>query len=112
MSSKRLASRFVSPGPGLSSLEDAHPRAVLEWAATTVERLAVATSFQSSGLVILHLLREIRPDIPVLFLDTGFHFPETLRFRGEISAAWGLNLVDLRGAHGDPMTQALSLIHI
>ena len=44
----------------------------------TIDRLAVATSFQSSGLVILHLLRGIRPDLPVLFLDTGYHFARDL----------------------------------
>lgn len=65
-----------------------------------MDRLAVATSFQSSGLVILHLLRDIRPDLPVLFLETGFHFPETLAFRDRIAAEWGLRVVDLRGEHG------------
>lgn len=97
---------FVSPEAHLSNLEDADPGAILEWAVATMGRLAVATSFQSSGLVILHLLQEISPRMPVLFLNTGFHFAETLAFRDEVVARWGLDLVELRGAHGDPEGQA------
>ena len=36
-----------------------------------------------------------RPDIPVLFLETGYHFPETLAYRDKIAAEWNLNLVNL-----------------
>jgi phosphoadenosine phosphosulfate reductase len=82
------------------------PREILEWATYSVDRLVVATSFQSSGLVILHMLRDIKPDIPVLFLDTGFHFPETMRFAREKTDEWGLKLVVLKGKHRSPETQA------
>ena len=91
---------FVSPDSHYADLGSGDPRTILSWAASTIDRLAVATSFQSSGLVILHMLRELRPDLPVLFLDTGFHFPETLAFRERISEMWDLKLVDLRGEHG------------
>ncbi len=93
-------SRFVSPDIHYSDLEDATPQGMLGWASSTIDRLAVATSFQSSGLVILHMLRELRPDVPVLFLETGFHFPETLAFRDQIAEMWDLKIVDLRGEHG------------
>jgi phosphoadenosine phosphosulfate reductase len=82
------------------------PWEILEWAAYAVDRLVVATSFQSSGLVILHMLREIKPDLPVLFLDTGFHFPETLQFARTVADDWGLKLVVLRGKHRSPERQA------
>ena len=82
------------------------PREVLEWVASNVDRLAVATSFQSSGMVILHLMKTIRPDVPVLFLNTGFHFEETLAFRNRIVEQWQLNLVELRGEHGSPQRQS------
>jgi phosphoadenosine phosphosulfate reductase len=82
------------------------PREILEWVASNVDRLAVATSFQSSGMVILHLMKTIRPDVPVLFLNTGFHFDETLAFRDRIVEQWQLNLVELRGDHGSPQRQA------
>lgn len=92
--------RVASPDPDYSGLEGAHPREVIEWAARSIDRLAIATSFQSSGMVLLHMLKDIRPDIPVLFIDTGFHFPETLEFRTKVVALWDLKLVDLRGRHG------------
>ena len=98
--------RFASPDAHYSDLKAAHPRAVIGWAAQTIDRLAIATSFQSAGLVILHLLREIRPDVPVLFLDTGFHFAETLEFRDRIAEMWDLKIVTLTGEHGTPERQA------
>jgi phosphoadenosine phosphosulfate reductase len=82
------------------------PREILEWATYSVDRLVVATSFQSSGLVILHMLRDIKPDMPVLFLDTGFHFIETLQFARAKTEEWGLKLVVLRGKHGSTEVQA------
>jgi phosphoadenosine phosphosulfate reductase len=42
------------------------------------------------------MLREVRPDIPVLFLDTFHHFPQTLEYRDEMTERWGLNLINLR----------------
>ena len=97
---------FVDPTLDPSALQDATPDAVLRWATASLDRLTVATSFQSSGLVILHHLRSIKPDIPVLFLDTGFHFEETLEFRHRIAEMWDLKVVDLRGEHGSAERQA------
>jgi phosphoadenosine phosphosulfate reductase len=100
------SSFFAAPPGDYERLQDAQPREVLSWACDTIDRLAVTTSFQSSGLVILHLVKEMRPDIPVLFLDTGFHFEETLAFKQQITEAWDLKVVDLTGSHGDPARQA------
>ena len=97
---------FVSPDIHYANLESAHPSIILKWAAETIDRLAVATSFQSSGLVILHQLLSIRRDLPVLFLETGFHFPETLEFKDRIQDLWDLNLVELRGEHESTERQA------
>jgi phosphoadenosine phosphosulfate reductase len=97
--------RFVAPTGDYERLQDAEPRDILRWACDTIDRLAVATSFQSSGLVILHVLKDIRPDFPVLFLDTGFHFEETIAFKRQIAAAWDLKVVDLNGSHGGPGRQ-------
>ena len=49
-------------------------------------------------MVLTHMLREVRPDIPVLFLDTFHHFPQTLAYRDELTERWGLNLINLRAA--------------
>jgi phosphoadenosine phosphosulfate reductase len=53
-------------------------------------------SFQAEDMVVLHQLRQQRADIPVLFLDTGYHFPETLAYRDRMAAEWNLNLTNLR----------------
>ncbi|MEA2476238.1 MAG: phosphoadenosine phosphosulfate reductase [Actinomycetota bacterium] len=98
--------QFVSPDERYLDLEIATPPQILNWAAKTIDRLAIATSFQSSGLVLLHLLRDIRPDLPVLFLNTGFHFPETLEFRDRIVTMWDLKLVELTGTHGSAKRQS------
>jgi phosphoadenosine phosphosulfate reductase len=58
----------------------------------------VTSSFQAECVVLVHLLREVAPGIPVLFLDTCHHFPQTLAYRDELAARWGLNLVNLRAA--------------
>jgi len=62
----------------------------------------VTSSFQADCVVLVHMLRQHRPGIPVLFLDTVHHFDETCRYRDEIAAAWGLNLVTLRAAEPAP----------
>jgi phosphoadenosine phosphosulfate reductase len=62
----------------------------------------VTASFQAECVVLVHMLREVRPRIPVLFLDTVHHFEATLRYRDEIAAAWDLNLVTLRATQPAP----------
>jgi phosphoadenosine phosphosulfate reductase len=97
---------FASPDVHLSDLAEAAPQEILRWSFETIGNVAVATSFQSSGLVILHMTRALRLRPPVLFLDTGFHFPETLEFRRRIASEWDLDVVDVRGEHGSPEGQA------
>lgn len=58
----------------------------------------VTASFQAESVVLLHILREFRADIPVLFIDTLHHFEETLRYRDRIASMWRLNLITLRAA--------------
>jgi len=57
--------------------------------------VAVVSSFGAESAVLLHLVASIAPQTPVLFLDTGKHFPETLAYRDELVARLGLNLVVL-----------------
>ena len=55
------------------------------------------SSFQSHSLVLLHMLSRIDKDIPVAFINTGYHFPETIKFRDEIMSSFGLtNMLDVR----------------
>jgi phosphoadenosine phosphosulfate reductase len=62
----------------------------------------VTSSFQAECVVLVHMLRQYRRDIPVLFLDTVHHFDDTYRYRDEIAEAWDLNLVTLRAAEPAP----------
>jgi len=77
----------------------------LELVAAEVESAAapcVTSSFQAECVVLVHMLQQVRPRIPVLFLDTVHHFPQTLAYRDEIASKWGLNLITLRAAEPAP----------
>lgn len=52
--------------------------------------LIFTSSFGAQSAVLLHLWSQVAPERPVIFLDTGFHFDETLRYRDEIAARLGL----------------------
>ena len=58
----------------------------------------LTSSFQAECVVLTHMLLQARPDVPVLFLETFHHFPQTLAYRDELSAKWSLNLVNLQAA--------------
>src|SRR5881296_1492292 len=78
---------------------DRDPRTLIAWAyALLGERLMMTTSFQKSGMILLHLVREVAPALPVYFLDTGFHFAETLEFAERIRREWQLNVIHKRPA--------------
>jgi len=55
-------------------------------------------SFQAEDVVLLDMLRRVRPGIPVLFLETGYHFAETYAYRDRLAKDWGLNLVNVMPA--------------
>src|SRR5689334_18812317 len=58
--------------------------------------LFTTSSFQSHSLVLLHILSRIDKTIPIYFINTGYHFPETVRFRDQITEDFGLNTIDLK----------------
>jgi phosphoadenosine phosphosulfate reductase len=59
-------------------------------------RIAAVSSFGAESAVLLHLLADIDRNVPVLFLETGKHFPETLAYRDELIARLGLtNVISL-----------------
>ena len=57
--------------------------------------IVVTNSFQAEDMVLLHMVREILPNVPVVFLDTGYHFAEVYEYRDRMAAAWGMNLINL-----------------
>ena len=69
----------------LAAVLSAHPDA----------RACLTSSFQAEDMVVAHLLRKRIPDIPVLFLETGYHFAETSEYRERMARAWSLNVVNV-----------------
>jgi phosphoadenosine phosphosulfate reductase len=69
---------------------------ILAWAAHVVPRFVATSSFGAESAVLLHLLAQVAPDVPVLFLDTGFHFDRTLAFRRDLAREFGLTVLDVR----------------
>ena len=72
------------------------PRALIADELIAASAPCVTSSFQAECVVLVHMLRAVRPDIPVLFLDTVHHFKETYAYRDELAARWDLNLVTLK----------------
>ncbi len=52
-------------------------------------------SFQAEDVLLLKLALELRPALPVLFLDTGYHFAETYAYRDRIAREWRVRLINL-----------------
>lgn len=59
------------------------------------KKLYVTSSFQSHSIVLLHIVSRIDNQIPIIFINTRYHFPETIMFRDEITKRFGLNTVNL-----------------
>lgn len=57
--------------------------------------VCITCSFQAEDMIVLALLRQRLPSIPVLFLDTGYHFAETYAYRDRMAAQWKLNVRNL-----------------
>ncbi|HUO35862.1 MAG TPA: phosphoadenylyl-sulfate reductase [Candidatus Acidoferrum sp.] len=52
-------------------------------------------SFQAEDIIVLELLRKLRPDVPVLFLDTGYHFAQTYAFRDKYARETNIRLMNV-----------------
>ena len=74
---------------------DVYPEELIEKALAGNGRACLTCSFQAEDMAVLHMARRIEPKIPVLFLETGYHFAETYAYRDKMTAAWDLNLVNL-----------------
>ncbi len=73
-------------------LESAPAPEIVRWAVQTFgARFAVASSMQDA--VLVHLVSQVEPGVDVLFLDTGYHFAETLGTRDAVAAAYDVKLI-------------------
>jgi len=88
------------------TLRDASPAHVIETALRTVgrEQLALVSSFGTESAALLKVMADVDPAIPVIFLDTGWLFEETLAYRDTLIATLGLR--DVRSIK--PLEEALS----
>jgi phosphoadenosine phosphosulfate reductase len=76
-------------------LEGARAEEIVSWAAETFgERFCVTSSFADA--VLAHVVSRVVPGIDVVFLDTGLHFPETLRVRDYVAATMPVNVRSIR----------------
>jgi phosphoadenosine phosphosulfate reductase len=67
-------------------------------------KVALVSSFGAESAVLLHMISRIRPDLPILFLDTGKLFGETKRYRDQLVTLLGLT--DVRSITPDPLRLA------
>lgn len=80
-----------------SQFETEKPEAILRWAWSTFHlKVAATSSFQSQSMPLLHMISQTVPELPILFLDTGFHFPQTLTFRDRVAQEYGLKVQNLK----------------
>ena len=99
--------RFLTLAARLDAeLRHAHPRTVLEAAVETFgDSLALVSSFGAESAVLLDLVAKVKKDMPVLFLDTGMLFGQTLDYRRMLTERLGLTDVrDLRPLYQDLAT--------
>lgn len=86
-------------------LESATPQERVKWAAEMFgDELIMTTSFGTHSAVMLHLVTSVVPDIPVVFIDTGYLFPETYRFAADLTEKLNLNVKKYR-AHSSAAEQ-------
>lgn len=79
-------------------LDGASAEAVLEWAVETFGHRFCVTSSMADG-VLAHLAARVAPGIDIVFLDTGLHFPQTLRVRDQIAATMAVRVLSIQPVH-------------
>ena len=59
-------------------------------------KILVTSSFAATSAYFLHIISRIRPNQVITFIDTGFHFPETLHYKRYLTDLYALKVVDLK----------------
>lgn len=70
-------------------------KATIEKFLSEEKKMFVSSSFQTHSIPLLHILSRITPDLPVFFLNTGYHFPETIEFQRRVTEELGLKTTEL-----------------
>lgn len=67
---------------------------ILRWAWDTfAPDIVASSSFQTQSVPMLHLISRVCYEMPIIFVDTGYHFPQTLAFRDDLRERYNLNVV-------------------
>jgi phosphoadenosine phosphosulfate reductase len=61
---------------------------------STADEVCLTSSFQTEDMVVLHMLLQHLPNVPVIFLETGYHFKALIEYRDRMTREWGLNLIN------------------
>lgn len=78
------------------AFEESSPGDLLRWAKETFgDRVATLSAMQMAGSVVCHMLHSLDLNVPVLFVDTGVNFQETLETRDRIAREYGLQIITL-----------------
>lgn len=81
----------------LPDLESKSATERMEWATRNYrDQMVLTTSFGAQSAAFLHLATQQNPRLPILFIDTGYHFPETLLFAKELTKKLNLNVTTVR----------------
>jgi phosphoadenosine phosphosulfate reductase len=88
----------TAAAPAIQSIEDkirAAEQLVQRELKQAQHDICVTNSFQAEDMVVLHMVRRTLPDVPVIFLDTGYHFAEVYEYRDRMAHVWSMNLINL-----------------
>lgn len=65
---------------------------LLKWVYENFENVGFTSSFSADDVAIIHMIKQIKPDALIIFIDTDFHFPETYELVEKLKKDWNLNL--------------------
>ncbi|WP_422395760.1 phosphoadenylyl-sulfate reductase [Rhodococcus sovatensis] len=80
---------------GARELDGADAAALMEWTEREFGKNYIVASNMQDG-VLVHLATQVHPGVDVLFLDTGYHFAETIGTRDAVEAVYGVNVINAR----------------
>ena len=62
------------------------------------KKVVASSSFQTHSIPMLHIISKLEATIPIYFLQTGFHFPETIQYKNQIAELYNLNVIEIESA--------------
>jgi phosphoadenosine phosphosulfate reductase len=78
----------------MEALEKSTPQDIMRWACSEFHCICLAASFGKDSITLLHMVRAIRPDIDVIYLNTGYDFPETVDYIHRMEKEWKLHVIE------------------